>query len=99
MASPRPDRRPSRLPTGSCSGRGWPCRLRPALAGVGQMKVEDRLQAAREVLFEVRPESGREDDDARKILDALQEIGKLLIGETTMGVLHFGSLAEERVGL
>ena len=47
----------------------------------------------------MRAQVGRQDDQAREVLDALQEIRHLLIGGAVVGVPRLRAPAEQRVGL
>jgi len=60
------------------------------------MELDERLEAPREIFVEVRPKIGREDDDPRKVLDALQQVGDLLIGGAIVGIASFGQGREGR---
>jgi hypothetical protein len=58
-----------------------------------------RLEPAGERVVEVLAQVGGEDRDAVEGLDALQQVGDLLVGVAVVGVLALAALAEQGVGL
>ncbi len=70
-----------------------------ALFGLRHGEGNDRLEAAGERVIDIAAQIGRQDDDAGKVLDALQEVADFLIGVAIVGAVDAGTLAKQGIGL
>ena len=95
------ERQPVDLAVGSSA---WPSPrwARPQRApggGVGKREFEDRVEPPDEGRVEAVAAVGGEDRDAVEILDPLQQIVGLGVGEAVVGVADLGARAEQRIRL